>query len=674
MDWTNLRTANHHEWLLTNGLGGYALGFGDFLNERKYNGLLVASLERFRRVHVLSAIEEEVEWQGARFNLDANHYPNCIHPQGYSHIVKSWLRPFPAVLYSADPVSERYLILKEVFLIPGKNGVVVRYTNLGRSPVNLSLRPKFTLRDHHYLNLAGSWDQGGFEVVCQDLSFGLTRASLDLPVQGFLESGAVVPNQIIFRDVYYPLEAARGYQALEDLLAPADCRFKLDPGEANRLIVGLDLVGGPSTLADQAEEAYRNLPLAVDHPRRISGQKDWLNSILDNQRVYTAGDYFRILDQAARDFLTGDDIIAGYPWFGPWSRDTLIALEGLGHLKGGTRLAVKILKKYGRSLKGGLLPNVFGEGDQGLNYDSVDAPLWYVLRAFRFAPKDKELFKRCLAIVLHFLFNPDPRLEVGREGLIGIRAGDYALTWMDAKIYGSPVTPRHGQPVEINALWYNALQALEAMAKDQGYKSGDVLHLGAHQLGLDQLGRLSRRVKRSLQAFVQGDFLADRLTEAGPVLEIRPNAVIAASLPFDWLSKKTMAAVLKRAEAELLTPKGLRSLSPHAPGFKKKYLGHPKQRDLAYHQGTVWAWLLWPLAQLYLKVNQGKKAPRTMARELTGYVWRFRSAFMRNHISSVAEIWDGLEPELPKGCPAQAWSVMALLLIERTIRDLESGK
>ena len=674
MDWTNLRTANHHEWLLTNGRGGYALGFGDFLGERKYNGLLVAGLERFRRVHVLSSLEEEVEWQGARFNLDANHYPNCIHPQGYSHIIKSWLRPFPAVLYSADPVSENHLILKEVFLVPGANGVVVKYTNLGRSPLNLTLRPKFTLRDHHALNPAGCWDRGGHDIVCQELSFGLTRSNLDLPVQGFLEFGAVVPNRIVFRDVYYPMEAARGYQALEDLLSPADCRFKLEPREANRLLVGLDLTDGQRDLFDRAEEVYQDLPLAVDHPRRISSREDWLDSIMKSQRVYQAKDYHRILGQAARDFLTEDDIIAGFPWFGPWSRDTLIAMEGLPLLKGGTRLAVKILKKYGRSLKGGLLPNTFGEGDHGLNYDSVDAPLWYVLRVFELAPKNKELFKRCLAIVLSYLFSPDPRLEVGADGLIGIRAGDYALTWMDAKIYGSPVTPRHGRPVEINGLWYNALLALEAMARDQGLGEGDLLRHRSFELGLDRLARLGKRVKRSLRGFVQGDFLADRLTAAGPVLEVRPNAVIAASLPFDWLPQKTMAAVLGRAEAELLTAKGLRSLSPRAPAFKKKYLGHTKQRDLAYHQGTVWAWLLWPLARLYLKVNQGKKSPRTMARELTGYVWRFRSAFMRNHISSVAEIWDGLEPDLPKGCPAQAWSVMALLLIERTIKDLEAAR
>jgi predicted glycogen debranching enzyme len=404
----------------------------------------------------------------------------------------------------------------------------------------------------------------------------------------------------------------------------------------------------------------------------VTGVQTCALPIFHNQPVYSQEAYLQTLDLAARDFLANDDLIAGYPWFGPWSRDTLISLGALRHLKGGPRQAVRILKKYGREIKGGLLPNVFGEGGRGTNYDSVDAPLWYVLRGHEFAPRDKELFGRCREIVLSFLFDPDPRVHVGDDGLIDIRPGEYALTWMDAKVYGQPVTPRWGKPVEINALWYNALMALLEMARAQGLEETDNLALRAAKINLMGLAELAREVRRSLQGFVVGDYLADRLTDQGPVTEIRPNAVVAAALPFDWLDRKTLVDVLKKAEEELLTSKGLRSLSLHAPGFKKKYLGNQKQRDLTYHQGTVWAWLLWPMAQLYLKVHQGKKNPEALARALTNFVWRFRSAFRRNHIASVAEIWDGLEPELPKGCPAQAWSTLALLQIEQVIKELEA--
>ena len=671
MEWVKLREAYHHEWILTNGLGGYALGYGNLLAERKYNSLLTASLDRFERIQVLNSMEEEVEWQGARFNLDSNHYPECIHPQGYTHIVKTWLRPYPTVLYSSDPVSESYLILKEIRLIQGANGVVISYTNLGDQPVNMTLRPKFSLRDHHHLNSPGSWDQGGFSVQVQDRSFSLTREGIGLTATAWLEFGSAVDNPTVYRNVYYPQESSRGYDAVEDLFSPVGLWLTLAPGQTDRLVVGTDLEGDPFAQADAAQAHYAKSPLPLDHPLLIKDGPRWLKKVLEDRKLFSEAQYMEILALAAQDFLTRDDMIAGFPWFGPWSRDSLMALEGLNHLKNGKRLAVRILKKYGKAIKGGLLPNVFGEGNYGLNYDAVDSALWYVLRCRQFAPLDKELFRRCREIVLGLLFNPDPRLTVGDDGLVEIREGDYALTWMDAKIYGRPVTPRWGKPVEINALWYNALCSFGEMAKEQGLGEDDSISLKPHKISLNGLAELAREVRRGLQYFVGDGYLADRLTAEGPVMEVRPNAVVALSLPFDWLDRETMAQVYEKAKAELLTAKGLRSLSPAHPGFKKKYLGATKQRDLAYHQGTVWAWPLWPLAQLYLKVHQETKSPAEMAKDLTGMVWRFRSAFLRNHIASVAEIWDGLKPDLPKGCPAQAWSVMALLCIEHLIAGLE---
>lgn len=673
MQRVNLRAQYHHEWLLTNGLGGYGLGFGDLLSERKYNCLLTAGLDNFARIQVLNSIEERVEWQSASFYLDAAHYPNCIHPQGYTHIIKSWLRPHPAFLYSADPITERFLILKEVFLLQGRNGLVVRYTNLGTGPINMILRPKFSLRDHHHLNPPGAWDGEDEERSVEDGSFSLRRPGLDLTVTGFLEHGDVVDNRIVYRNVYYPLEASRGYEAVEDLLAPVGLRFTLDPGLSNRFLVELDPAENPWTEASRAEEYYHKQPLPRDHPQLLRYEENWLERLLHNQEVYSEADYYRILENTARDFLTTDDIIAGYPWFGPWGRDSLIALEGLSELSGGKRLAVRILKKYGREIRSGLIPNVFGEGGAGLNYDTIDAPLWYLLRCYQFAPKDKELFGRCRRIVAELIHDPDPRVGMADDGLLEIRPGEHALTWMDAKVYDRPVTPRWGKPVEINALWYNGLRSLIGMAEARGIEAGGPVGFGQYKMTLARLKELAEKVKDSLQAFVTEDFLADRLTGQGPVPEVRPNAVIAAALEFDWLAPEVLARVLATAEAELLTPKGLRSLSPHDPAFKKKYLGTQKQRDLAYHQGTVWAWPLWDLAKLNLKVHAAED-PADRVRRLRGLSARFRTALKRNHIASVAEVWDGDEPNLPKGCPAQAWSVMAVFLIEAAARKLESGR
>ncbi len=670
MEKTFLRATFHHEWILTNKIGGYALSLGNLLNERKYNGLLVAGLEGFRRIHVLASIEEAVQWRGSGFFLDANHYPDCIHPHGYEHIVKSWLRPNPSVLYSSHPMNKEILILKEIFLVQKVNAVVVKYKNMGKYPLKFIIRPKFTLRDHHHVNHPGLWDSLAPKLDLDGASFRLERPGLTLPAHGMIEFGQVSDHWLVYRNVFYPYEAARGYEAVEDLWAPVKIEFQLEPGQTNRLVVSLGEMKKPFNLA-AVEEYYQKRPLPVDHPERAGQKSLSLTSLKRDDEIFTLGQYLDILTFSAEDFLVDDDIIAGYPWFGPWSRDTLIAMGGLKHLKGGRRLALRILHKYGHFIKNGLLPNMFSEGGQKLSYNSVDAPLWYVLRSWEFGPKNKELLHRCAEIVLNYLYNHSLPFLVDEDGLIEIRRGKEALTWMDAVVYDQAVTPRWGKPIEINALWYNALRCLHAMALAQGKKGKDVIVAGRLKTTCDYLEQTGRRTKESLLKFVGPDYLADRLTEEGPVFEIRPNAIIALSLPFDWLDEETMGRVYKKATEKLLTPKGLRSLSPDHPAFKKKYLGNQKQRDLAYHQGTVWAWLLGPLARVAHKLHTGRKDWRALHNELSGFVWRFRSAYLKNHIASVAEIWDGLNPQLPKGCPAQAWSVMAVVEIEHLLKDLE---
>ncbi|MDO8643882.1 MAG: amylo-alpha-1,6-glucosidase, partial [bacterium] len=297
-------------------------------------------------------------------------------------------------------------------------------------------------------------------------------------------------------------------------------------------------------------------------------------------------------------------------------------------------------------------------------YDSVDAPLWYVLRCYEQAPRDPGLFEKMSEVVLSYYHETGHPFFMDEDGLVTIRPGPQALTWMDARVFEGPVTPRWGKPVEINALWWNALSALRVVCRLQNKKE---VRQGEWSFSLRALDDLIEKVRVSLQQFVGEDYLADRIFEGRPICEVRPNAVIALSLPFDFVDQTVMERVWKRAKKELLTPYGLRSLSPEDPSFKQRYLGNQRQRDLTYHQGTVWAFLLLPFARLTWKALKGTHSTTDLVRELTSLVWELRHEFLRGETASVAEIWDGMDPKIPKGCPAQAWSVFALLEIEQMI-------
>lgn len=664
----SMSVLSEQEWILTNGLGGYALSFGDMINKRKYNGLLIASTNLMRRTHILASIEEKLESRTNFFYLDASHYPNCIYPNGYKHIVKSWLRPYPCTIYSSVPAHENYMVCKEVFMLEKQNGVVVQYTNLGKKGFSLILRPKFTMRDHHLVNPPGLWDYTPLERDVATSSFKVKRPDIDVSAYGYIEKGSVIDDTVIFRSVYYPTEATRGYDSMEDLISPVRITMDIEPGQSSWVLVSSAPITEPIQAAERAIKKYRALTLPSDHPAKntpLSVTKD----VLSNRTQFEMAGYLSTLEMAATDFIAEEDIIAGYPWFGAWARDSMISMSGLKCLPEGKALALKILKKYGSHLNGGLLPNTFGEGGAGANYDSVDAPLWYILRCFEYAPQDKVLFANCCHIILHYLFENTHPFFVADDGLVEIRPGDHALTWMDAKIYNTPVTPRWGKPVEINALWYNALCAVRKMASDMKVRE---LTTATFKYSTEMLDTLINTVEKSLQKFVGADFLADRIEGDTPIWEIRPNAVIGLSLPFDFVKKDVLKQVWKTAKEKLLTPQGLRSLDPAHPAFKQKYIGNQKQRDMAYHQGTVWSFLMLPFVLLTIKACKDEMSETDLVKEISGYIWGLRNSFLKGEMASVAEVWDGVDAFFPKGCPAQAWSVFALLEIEQLLAQHRS--
>ena len=667
----SLRVTSDREWLLTNGLGGYSLGFGNMMHKRKYNGLLIAADSNQKRFHLVSSIEEKVERGSGFFYLDSNHYTNCIYPEGYRHILKSWLRPYPGALYSSLPANDETIIFKEIFLCKGLNAVVVKYTNLGRSHISIVARPKLTMRDHHIVNKAGVWDRISTNMEFGESLFRVRREDNGIETFGYVKGGNILEEPTIYRSVYYPVEAIRGYDSVEDLFSPARIVLDIVPGSSSTIVFSDKDIPDVWSKAAEAEAYYKSLPLPADHPE-VTAIVESSELAEETLHSFDFNSYSKMLGLMCEDFvLDGDDIIAGYPWFGAWGRDTMISLSGLKYLEGGKNKALSILKKYGRKIKIGLLPNTFGEGGEGLNYDSVDAPLWYVVRSYEFAKDDKELFKNCQNIVLNYMYADELPFHLSDDGLIEIKRGDWALTWMDAKVYGTPVTPRYGKPVEINALWFNALCAVREMAKGLGIKK---LSAGGRKCPLSQIDELIDKISNSFEEFVGEDYLADRIEDGRPIWEIRPNAVIALSLPFDLVGRDVMERVWKKAKAKLLTPYGLRSLDPTHPAFKQKYVGNGKQRDLAYHQGTVWTFPLLPFAELTTKIYGGVWSNDDIHKEISRYVWVFRDAFFKGEMASVAEIWDGLDPYFPKGCPAQAWSAFAIMEIEQILAGLKGDK
>ncbi|MDZ4120823.1 MAG: amylo-alpha-1,6-glucosidase, partial [Candidatus Cloacimonadaceae bacterium] len=330
-----------------------------------------------------------------------------------------------------------------------------------------------------------------------------------------------------------------------------------------------------------------------------------------------------------------------------------------------------ILRKYSRHIKTGLIPNMLPESGREQNYDTIDATLWYVIMLYKLGKKRnkaaywKEVIHITEEILKGIVYNNKYAFLVRDDGLIELKREFAHATWMDVRIDGLPVTPRDGAPIEINALWYNAICCYEAMAKS-------LTELTANPTTtIAELIDIKEKLLDSFEKFWMGDYLADRLIGDNQVKEIRPNAILAVSLPWEIVSRDKMKLVFEKAYKELYTFYGIRTLSPQDPKFRKKYYGNQKDRDLSYHNGTVWAWLMGAFCGLYLKIYQGQKPDKEIAAELSKYISTLRSSFMRGHIASVAEVWDGDSPHFPKGAPAQAWSVAALYNIESFIAHAE---
>jgi predicted glycogen debranching enzyme len=664
---------HHHEWILTNKKGGYALGTGNLINQRKYHGLLVAGSQALKRTHLVAGIEEKVEWRGETIHLDSNNYSNCIYPEGFLYLVKPWLRPYPIFLYSALPHQNEILIMKEIFMSEHSNTIVIRYTNLGQHTLHLELHPKYTMHDHHELNKPGSLDSEAFETEISDqgiiTSFHVKRLSNNTDVFGYSQQSSVINKRLLYYNVFYPWDAMKGYSGIGDQIALFEIQVELNQGTSKYIVFSDVEQDDIEQVINQVVNRYNHLSLPHDYPGSMKEQDDLLSRIDFNDGIiFNQNEYLMLLEFIVDDFLLETDVIAGYPWYGIQSADTMYFLNALLYNPVHKNKVEQIVNKYIKDLETNLLHVYPAKPLNESNPVSLEATLMLiqVLYKLYIMNPSKSMTSKIPKIMGKILMaiknNKTYPFEIRNDGLINFKS-DYSYnTWMNAVVDNKPATPRSGAPIEINAMWYNALEMYNlVLEKNSKVVEKDLIHL-------------QNKVTDSFHKYTNDYYPADRLIADEPVKEIRPNALIASALPKSPLKTDQMEKVFDIVFKDMYTFYGIRTLHPQDSGYKKKYYGIQRERDIALFNGSVLAWLLGPFCDLYIKINLGKTPSNVMIKQINDICGSFRNSFLRGHISSVAEIWDGDKPHFPKGSPAYARSVASIYMIEMSLRSLESSQ
>ena len=658
----------NYEWLVTNGLGGYASGTLSGVITRRYHGYLVAALPApFGRVMMLNDLLERIE-------LPNGHSVQLAGEERAGGPVKldvmDYLSEFrleagaPVWRYEvADVVLEKRLVLPH-----GQNTTFLTYSLLsGDGPVRLVLRPSIQFRPHE-APVSAEVDYSYTLTVGNDryeISSGNGLPPLRFMLQG--HNAALTVDRIRIEHVAYRIEENRGYPARGDLWSPCYFHVDLRKDSSATLIASSEHWDNMRALspadAVESESERKQRMLAV-----AAGKLGWpVDSLVENDptaaELIWAADQFvitpagRIVD-ATRARAVGDEVrtvIAGYHWFTDWGRDTMISFEGLTLSTGRYEEAAWILRTFAHYIRDGLIPNLFPEGQTAGLYHTADATLWFFHAIDRYTAvtRDRSVLVMALPKLLGifewhvrgtgFGIGVDPN-----DGLLKQGADGFALTWMDAKMDNWVVTPRRGKAVEINALWYNALKLLEGWLTEENEPQ--------------QAARVASYASKARESF-NARFWSEPLQYLLDVVDgpegddpaCRPNQLFAISLKHPVLDQARWAAVVQVAQAKLVTPVGLRSLSPDHKDFKPKYDGDLRVRDGAYHQGTVWAWLIGPFIDAWLKVHPG---------DFDG-AGKFLDGFGRHLteacIGSISEIFDAEPPFTPRGCIAQAWSVAEVL-------------
>jgi predicted glycogen debranching enzyme len=635
----NVADATTREWLETNGIGGFASSTIIGLNTRRYHGLLVAATKPpVGRLVLLSKLEETLVLDGERFDLSANQYSGAIHPNGYVYLESFRAKPFPQFTYRVGGV----LIEKSVFLVRGQNSVVVQYQISGDfagRKCSLEIRPFIAFRDYHSTTHA---NDSLNRQVREQAGVGTVTPYGDLPSLRFAHNAdSLDASGFWFHNFQYERERERGLDFQEDLYSPFALDFDVAKTACPTIVASME----EHTIAEAAALRTRE----VDCRKRIVA-------------AAPADDEFaRLLTAAADQFIVArgeqKSVIAGYHWFGDWGRDTMISLPGLTLVTGRYDEARAILREFARNIDRGMLPNRFPDAGETPEYNTVDATLWFFHAVFEFLryTRDYEFVRTELYQPLTEILEWHERgtrygIGLDSDGLLHAGQPGVQLTWMDAKVGDWVVTPRMGKPVEIQALWYNALRVMERLAT--GF---------ADTARAAHYATLAERAQSRFQEIFwneEAGCLYDVVSDGGPDRSIRPNQIFAISLPHPILDQHLALRVLEVVEWELLTPYGLRTLSPRDSNYRGRCSGDPQSRDGAYHQGTVWPWLLGGFLTAYVKVHGDSPEARRRAGQ---FLDPLRAHLWQAGLGQISEIFDGDPPHQPVGCIAQAWSVAEIL-------------
>jgi 4-alpha-glucanotransferase len=665
------------EWLLTNGLGSFASGTVCDARTRTYHGWLLAALEPpGNRTLLLSHLDASLEVAGSVWALSTNFWDGGkkIEPKGYQLLRSFEVDPVPKWIwgYQQWQLTRRlvmpYGLIEEVTGINEAaasprvcNRIVIEYRYEGTRVATLRLRLVIGDRDFHHQQSANE-DLQFSQLVGHNQIYlqGIRKGQVGMPWQLRWSAGHYQPEGTWYWNYYYPEENRRGLGDKEDLYSPGYLSVILRPGEVLALEARVGWCG--STLAPLQSHSFEEAVQAEQERQRqlfdlasVAVKRD---REINWRQLLRAGDQFI----AYRASIESPTVIAGYPWFNDWGRDTLIALPGLALATGRFEEAKGLIRTFGSYCRDGLIPNTFPDAGAEPIYNSIDASLWWIemLGLYLETTQDWDFLTEQYSVVrkIYKAFTAGTRYNIrvdASDGLLTWDAPNVAITWMDVVIDGQPVTPRRGKPIEINALWYSALcwtsQWTQKLVENS---SADTVRLLQQGQRYDQQ---AQKVKTSLQKFWnrERNYFYDTIEpDDRRDARIRPNAVLALSLYHCGFSKPQARRVLQVACDRLLTPYGLRSLDPADPDYVSYYNGDRLHRDRAYHQGTVWSWLIGPFVRAWKRFYDTTPVPYNFQTLLEHFQ-------QQACLGSVSEIFDGDPPHLPQGAIAQAWSVAELI-------------
>lgn len=633
------------EWLVTNGTGSYASGTIAGVLTRRYHGLLVAALKPpLGRTLLVTKLDETAVYDNLTYPLHTNCWASkTIDPHGYRYLERFYLEGTTPVWHFACADAR---LEKRVWMEPGANTTYIHY-DLSRAtqPLTLTIKALVNYRDYHSDTHASDW-----QMAIEPLKHGLRVSAFSgaVPLYLLTKNGRAEPAHEWYRNFELAIERLRGLSDREDHLHVGTFHATLQPGAGFTLVASTESDPGlDGATALNIRRIYEQKLITLwqaTQPMNSGKAPQWI------QHLILAADQF-IVDRPLPDEPNGKSIIAGYHWFGDWGRDTMISLPGLTLSTSRQEVARPILRTFARYVDQGMLPNRFPDAGDRPEYNTVDATLWYfeAVRAYHAATEDDDLLHELFPVLADIVdwhargTRYNIHLDPG-DGLLYAGETGVQLTWMDAKVGDWVVTPRIGKPVEVNALWYNALRTMAKFARQL---------VKPHR-------EYEAMAERVLARFPR--FWNEKLGYCYDVLDgpdgdddsLRPNQIFAVSLLESPLTSAQQQGVVNACARMLLTSHGLRSLASDRPHYQGQYSGDARQRDGAYHQGTVWAWLLGPFVLAHLRVFQDPAQARTFLEPIANHL-------QAHGVGSISEIFEGDAPMAPRGCIAQAWSVAEVL-------------